>query len=161
MPQLSQTRGRVQDPHIPPLRGAPEGGRTTLSSGRQQGRELERTWFFVASLSHVCVLSRVRLSATPWTVAPASLHGPWDAPSKNTGAGGRALQSTFPNPRLLPRQADSSALSHLGSSVHNTVNRKRSPPPSSRERGRGDDLQRGELAGESTQSCNTGVGHVQ
>ena len=72
------------------------------------------------------------------------------------------LQGIFPNPPLLHRQADSSPLSHLGTSVHNPVIRKKSPPPSPRERGKGGDLQRGELAGESTQSySNTGVGFVQ
>ena len=133
-----------------------------------QAGSREESWKELGSLlphpqpMHVCVLRRVRLSATPWTVAPASLLGPWDAPGKNTGAGCHVLQSTFPNPPLLHRQADSSALSHLECSVHSPVKRKRSPPPSSRERGKGDDLQRGELAGESTQSCsNTGVGHVQ
>lgn len=72
------------------------------------------------------------------------------------------LQGIFPNLPLLHCQADSSPLSHLGSSVHNPVNGKKSPPPSPRERGKGGDLQRGELAGESIQSCSSaGVGHVQ
>ena len=41
-------------------------------------------------LSSVCVLSHVRLFATPWTV-PTRLLCPLDSPGKNTGVGGHAL----------------------------------------------------------------------
>lgn len=46
--------------------------------------------------------------------------------------------------------------------IHNPVNQKKSLPLSPRESGKWGDLPRGELGGESTQSCNSaGVGHVQ
>ena len=67
----------------------------------------------------VFVLSRVRLFATPWTVATRLLC-PWDSPGKNTGVGGHSLlQGIFPtqgsNPSLLHLllwQADSLPLHH-------------------------------------------------
>ena len=54
----------------------------------------------------VCVLSCVRLFATPWTIACQALC-PWDSPGKNTGVGCRfLLQGIFltqgSNLRLLP-----------------------------------------------------------
>ena len=42
------------------------------------------------SESEVKSLSRVRLFATPWTVATRLLH-PWDSPGKNTGVGCHGL----------------------------------------------------------------------
>ena len=47
-------------------------------------------------------LSRVQLSATPWTVA-CQLLCPWDSPGKNTGVGCHfLLQGIFPNQGLDP-----------------------------------------------------------
>ena len=62
------------------------------------------------------MLSRVRLFATPWTVA-RKLLCPWDFPGKNTGVDCHFLwQGIFLtqgwNPSLLPWQADSLPLSH-------------------------------------------------
>ena len=47
-------------------------------------------------------LSRVRLFATPWTVAQQFLC-PWDFPGKNTGVGNHSLlQGIFPTQGLNP-----------------------------------------------------------
>ena len=47
-------------------------------------------------------LSRVRLFATPWTVAYQLLH-PWDFPGKNTGVGRHFLLQDLPDPGIKPR----------------------------------------------------------
>ena len=66
-----------------------------------------------------CVLSAVRLFATPWTVVLRLLY-PWDFLSKNTGVGCHFfLLGIFltqgSNLHLLHWQANSLPLSHLGS----------------------------------------------
>ena len=63
--------------------------------------------------------SRVRLFATPWTVAYRLLH-PWDFPGTNTGVGCRfLLQEIFPtqglNPGLPHCRQTLYHLSHQGS----------------------------------------------
>ena len=65
---------------------------------------------------HAQSVSRVRLFATPWTVAPRLLC-PWDSPGKNTGVGLHfLLQESGPCLLCLPRwQGDSLPLCHLGS----------------------------------------------
>ena len=72
----------------------------------------------------VCVLSRVQLFVTPWTV-PTRLLCPWNFPSKNTEVHCRflfqgiflTLGSNLHLLYLLHWQADSLTLSHLGSST--------------------------------------------
>ena len=66
-------------------------------------------------------LSRVRLFATPWTVAYQA-PGPWDFPDKNTGELGHfLLQGIFPtqgsNPGLLHCRQMLYPLSHQGSPI--------------------------------------------
>ena len=68
--------------------------------------------------SEVKSLSRVRLFATPWTVAYRLLC-PWDFPGKNTGVGCHfLLQGNFPiqgsNPGLLHCRQTLYRLSHSG-----------------------------------------------
>ena len=65
-------------------------------------------------------LSRVRLFATPWTVACTRLLHPWDFLGKNTGVGCHfLLQGIFPtqglNPGLLHCRQKLYHLSHQGS----------------------------------------------
>ena len=51
---------------------------------------------FLPPVSEVKSFSRVRLFATPWTVAHGLLH-PWNSPGKNTGVGCHfLLQGIFP-----------------------------------------------------------------
>ena len=72
--------------------------------------------------AHACVLSRVWLFVTPWTVA-LWLLCPWDLPGKNTRVGCHLLlqgifvtQGLKPLPPVSPElQADSLPLSHQGS----------------------------------------------
>ena len=56
------------------------------------------------SFQGVCSsLSRVQLSATPWTVAHQA-PCPWDYPGKNTEVGYHSLlQRDLPNPGVKPR----------------------------------------------------------
>ena len=82
------------------------------------------------------VLSKIRLLATPWTVA-TGLFCPWDFQGKNTGAGCHFfLQGIFPtqgsNPcllYLLHWQAGSLPLCHLGSPVVTMICSALSPYP--------------------------------
>ena len=72
------------------------------------------------TLSH---FSRVRLFATPWTVA-SRLLCPWDSPGKNTGVGCHfLLQGIFwaqgSNPGLLHCRQTLYPLSHQGSPIYN------------------------------------------
>ena len=58
----------------------------------------------------VCVLSHVRLFATPWTVGHQVLC-PWNFPGKNTGVGCLFLvQRDLPNPGIEPAPLTSPAL---------------------------------------------------
>ena len=83
-----------------------------------------KCFFPHGSYVHVQLLSYTRLFATPWTVT-TRLFCPWDFLSKNTGVGWYfLLQGIFPtqgsNPHLLcllPEQADSLTVNHLGSPV--------------------------------------------
>jgi len=75
------------------------------------------------------LLSNYQFFATPWTVA-IRLLCPWDFPGKNTEVGCHfLLQGIFLtqglNPCLLPWQADSLLLSHLGSLTDGTACTKR------------------------------------
>ena len=85
-------------------------------------------YMFYKLLVKVKLLSRVRLFATPWTVARqaplsmgfARLLCPWDSPGKNTGMGCHfLLQGIFPtqesNPGLLHCRQTLYPLSHQGS----------------------------------------------
>ena len=102
------------------------GGRGGQHGGARRAARLssQATHWPHFSPPQVCVLSQVQPSVTPWTAAPGSaVHG--DSPGKNTGVGGHALlQGIFVTRaltlclwRLLPWQAGSLPLHHLGSPV--------------------------------------------
>ena len=78
-------------------------------------------------------LSRVRLFATPWTVACTKLHRPWDFPGKSTGVGCHfLLQGIFPtqgsNPGLPHCRQTLYSLSHQGSPFSPQVELKQKIP---------------------------------
>ena len=63
-------------------------------------------------LNYLCVLRRVWLSATPWTVArQAPLL--WNFPGKNTGVG-----LPFPSPGVSSRPRDQTHVSCIGMQIH-------------------------------------------
>ena len=86
----------------------------------QRSGILAKTHALQESESEVKLLSRVRLFATPWTVAYQS--PPWDSPGKSTGVGCHfLLQGIFlthgSNPGLQHSRQMLKPLSHQGSPI--------------------------------------------
>ena len=76
---------------------------------KRESLTLNSTLYGHSKLFHtlnVKLLSRVRLFATPWTVAHQALS-PWDSPGKNTGVGCHCLLGG-----IFPTQGSNPGLPH-------------------------------------------------
>ena len=74
---------------------------------RESGRTVRGHWNSLVRDSHVFVLRRVKLFATPWTVAPRFFCS-WNFPGENTG-----VRFHFLLQGIFPTQGSNPSLMHL------------------------------------------------